>query len=45
MYSAPPISPDGSRVYVVYERPTAPWPLADCPATFGNADIWSATTG
>jgi hypothetical protein len=23
----------------------APWPLADCPATFGNADIWSATTG
>jgi hypothetical protein len=23
----------------------APWPLADCPATFGNTDIWSATTG
>ena len=22
-----------------------PWPLADCPATFGNTDIWSATTG
>ena len=21
----------------------APWPLADCPATFGNTDIWSAT--
>jgi hypothetical protein len=20
-------------------------PLADCPATFGNTDIWSATTG
>jgi hypothetical protein len=23
----------------------APWPLADCPAGFGNTDIWSATTG
>jgi len=23
----------------------APWPLADCPATFGNTDIRSATTG
>jgi hypothetical protein len=23
----------------------APWPLADCPATFGNTDIWSSTTG
>jgi hypothetical protein len=23
----------------------APWPLADCPATFGNTDVWSATTG
>jgi hypothetical protein len=23
----------------------APWPLADCPATFGNTDIWSATSG
>jgi len=23
----------------------APWPLADCPARFGNTDIWSATTG
>jgi hypothetical protein len=23
----------------------APWPLADCPTTFGNTDIWSATTG
>ena len=23
----------------------APWPLAECPATFGNTDIWSATTG
>ena len=23
----------------------APWPLADCPGTFGNTDIWSATTG
>jgi hypothetical protein len=23
----------------------APWPLADCPATFGNTDTWSATTG
>ena len=22
----------------------APWPLADCPARFGNSDIWSATT-
>jgi hypothetical protein len=22
----------------------APWPLADCPANFGNADIMSATT-
>ena len=22
----------------------APWPLADCPATFGNTDIYSATT-
>ena len=25
--------------------PGAPWPLADCPSTFGNVDIWSATTG
>jgi hypothetical protein len=23
----------------------APWPLADCPPTFGNTDTWSATTG
>ena len=23
----------------------APWPLADCPAGFGNTNIWSATTG
>jgi hypothetical protein len=23
----------------------APWPLSDCPATFGNTDTWSATTG
>jgi hypothetical protein len=23
----------------------APWPLADCPAAFGNTAIWSATTG
>jgi hypothetical protein len=23
----------------------APWPLAVCPATFGNTDTWSATTG
>ena len=23
----------------------APWPLAACPATFGNTDIWSVTTG
>jgi hypothetical protein len=23
----------------------APWPLTDCPANFGNADIFSATTG
>jgi hypothetical protein len=23
----------------------APWPLADCPDTFGNTDVWSATTG
>jgi hypothetical protein len=23
----------------------APWPLADCPATFGNTDVWSVTTG
>jgi hypothetical protein len=23
----------------------APWPLADCPATFGNTDVWAATTG
>jgi hypothetical protein len=22
----------------------APWPLADCPGTFGNTDIYSATT-
>ena len=23
----------------------APWPLGDCPDTFGNTDTWSATTG
>lgn len=23
----------------------APWPLQDCPASFGNTDIWSASTG
>jgi hypothetical protein len=23
----------------------APWPLADCPAKFGNADVFAATTG
>ena len=23
----------------------APWPLVDCPGTFGNTDTWSATTG
>jgi hypothetical protein len=23
----------------------APWPLTDCPGTFGNTDIWSATSG
>jgi hypothetical protein len=23
----------------------APWPLADCPSRFGNADVYAATTG
>ncbi len=23
----------------------APWPLADCPGTFGNTDTWAVTTG
>jgi hypothetical protein len=23
----------------------APWPLSDCPSTWGNADIYAATTG
>jgi hypothetical protein len=23
----------------------APWPPGDCPSTFGNVDIWAATTG
>ena len=23
----------------------APWPLADCPDTWGNMDVWAATTG
>jgi hypothetical protein len=23
----------------------APWPLSGCPGTFGNTDIWSASTG
>jgi hypothetical protein len=25
--------------------PGAPWPLADCPANWGNTDIFAATTG
>jgi hypothetical protein len=25
--------------------PGAPWPLGDCPATFGNTNIYAATTG
>jgi hypothetical protein len=25
--------------------PGAPWPLADCPGTWGNTDIYAATTG
>jgi hypothetical protein len=25
--------------------PGAPWPLTDCPATFGNTDIYSISTG
>lgn len=29
MYSAPAIAPNGSRVYVMYEGPTAPWRGAD----------------
>jgi len=29
LYAAPAISPDGSRVYVVYEADTAPWAGAD----------------
>jgi hypothetical protein len=23
----------------------APWPLTDCPATWGNMDVWAATSG
>jgi len=23
----------------------APWPLTDCPSTWGNMDVWAATTG
>ena len=23
----------------------APWPLTDCPTTWGNMDVWAATTG
>ena len=33
-------SSDAGRVVL-----PAPWPLADCPANFGNNDIFSATTG
>jgi len=25
--------------------PGAPWPLSDCPATWGNCDNYAATTG
>jgi hypothetical protein len=25
--------------------PGAPWPLTDCPPTFGNTDILSSSTG
>jgi hypothetical protein len=25
--------------------PGAPWPLSDCPGTWGNTDIYAATTG
>jgi hypothetical protein len=33
-------SSDAARVVL-----PAPWPLGDCPANFGNNDIFSATTG
>jgi hypothetical protein len=23
----------------------APWPTGDCPATWGNMDVWAATSG
>ena len=43
----PAIQDYRERSYAAGHRvlPGAPWPLADCPANFGNTDIQSASTG
>jgi hypothetical protein len=51
MYSAPAIAPDGSRVYVMYEGPTAPWRGADMTSprpyhgVFRSAPVTGTTVG
>jgi hypothetical protein len=51
MYSAPAISPDGARAYVVYEGPTAPWRGADMTSprpyhgVLRMADVSAGLTG
>jgi hypothetical protein len=47
MYSAPAVSPDGSRVYLIYEGPTAPWRGADMttPRPYHGVFRSAAVTG
>ncbi len=41
----PQSSPRGGARMTGQRVPGAPWPLSDCPATWGNCDNYAATTG